>query len=136
MSRIRSKNTKPELIVRKFLFSNGYRYRLHSSKIPGNPDIVLPRYKAVIFVHGCFWHGHQECRYSVSPKSNQDYWVPKINRNKQRDLCSSVRIRDLGWQVITIWECELKPKTISTTFDSLLSQIEQLKHDYDSNRIG
>lgn len=119
MSRIRSKDTRPEMQVRKFLFSQGFRYRLHSLKLPGNPDLVLKKYKCVIFVHGCFWHGHHNCRYSVAPKSNQNYWTSKIERNKNRDVKIKEAIRELGWNIITVWECELKPKVRNNTFEKL-----------------
>jgi DNA mismatch endonuclease (patch repair protein) len=124
MSRIRSKDTKPELLVRKFLFSQGFRYRLHSSRIPGSPDIVLSKQKVVVFVHGCFWHGHSGCRHSVMPKSNQDYWIPKIERTKVRDLNSSAVIRELGWDILIIWECELKPKVVDDTLIRLLTRLK------------
>lgn len=125
MSRIRSKDTKPEMLVRKFLFSQGFRYRLYTNRLPGNPDIVLPKYKCVIFVHGCFWHAH-DCRYSVPPKSNQHYWIPKIERNKNRDLHTAAAIRDLNWTVITIWECELKPKVRNTALEKLKLKLHAL----------
>lgn len=108
MSRIRSTNTKPEMAVRKFLFSHGFRYRLHAKNLPGKPDIVLPKYKAVIFVQGCFWHGHDGCRYFVVPKSNTDYWLNKINGNKARDIQHKAELTRLGWKVYTIFECDLK----------------------------
>jgi len=108
MSRIRSKDTKPELIVRSLLHRMGFRFRLHRKDLPGKPDIVLPKYKTVIFVHGCFWHGHKGCRRSNVPKSNQEYWVPKINRNIQRDKEHYKQIKKMGWKVLVIWECECK----------------------------
>lgn len=107
MSRIRSTNSKPEEIVRKYLFAQGFRYRKNVKKLPGCPDIVLPKYKTVIFVNGCFWHKH-DCPRFVWPSSNQEYWIPKIQRNTKRDSQNAALLKDQGWNVITIWECELK----------------------------
>lgn len=107
MSRIKGKNTKPEMLVRKFLFAHGFRFRLHDKKLPGKPDIVLPKYKTVIFVNGCFWHGHHECKYFVLPKSNTEFWNDKIVKNVKRDILSQVELVEMGWRVIVVWECEL-----------------------------
>ena len=107
MSKIRSKNTTPEIKVRKLLHSMGYRFRLHRKDLPGKPDIVLPKYKTVIFVHGCFWHGHEGCRYAVIPKSNTHYWKNKINNNISRDNNNLILLSELKWKVLIIWECEL-----------------------------
>ena len=104
MSRIHSKNTKPEELVRKFLFSQGFRYRKNDAKLPGKPDIVLPKYKAVIFVNGCFWHGHEGCRYFVWPKNNAEFWKEKITGNIQRDKHNHQLLANQGWRVIEIWE--------------------------------
>ncbi len=122
MSRIRNKDTKPELIVRKFLFSNGYRYRLHDKRLPGKPDIVLPRYKTVIFIHGCFWHGH-DCKYFVLPKTNTEWWLEKITGNKLRDVENYRKIRQRGWRVLVIFECELKHNQIEKTKIQLVSEL-------------
>ena len=108
MSRIRSKNTKPELILRRQLFSLGFRYRLHSAKLPGSPDIVLPKYKAVIFVHGCFWHRHTGCVFSTNPKKNRDFWTKKFSENVDRDCRNRKKLLELGWRVGLVWECALK----------------------------
>lgn len=108
MSCIKGKNTKPEEIVRKYLFSQGFRYRKNDKRFPGTPDIVLPKYKTVIFVNGCFWHGHEGCRYYVLPKTNTEFWVNKIETNKQRDIRKTNEIQALGWKVIVVWECQLK----------------------------
>lgn len=108
MSQIRSKNTKPELIVRKFLFKNGFRYRIHSKGLPGKPDIVLPKYKTVIFVNGCFWHGHDKCKYYVKPKTRNKYWLNKIEMNKKRDIENIIKLENEGWRIQIIWECQLK----------------------------
>ncbi|MCS1408510.1 MAG: Very short patch repair protein [Verrucomicrobia subdivision 3 bacterium] len=109
MSHISGKDTKPEAIVRKYLFSQGFRYKKHVSNLPGNPDLVLPKYKTVIFVHGCFWHGHT-CLRGKSPETNRDFWTKKINRNKQRDLENIDKLKTVGWHPITIWQCEISGK--------------------------
>ena len=111
MSRIRGKETKPEIIVRKFLFSRGVRYRKNDRKLPGHPDIVFPKYHTVVFVNGCFWHGHENCRYYRLPKTNTVFWRNKIERNKERDRGNITRLESLGWKVIIVWECEIKTKT-------------------------
>jgi len=108
MRAVKSSDTKPELALRKALHALGYRYRLHVKNLPGKPDLVFPKYRAVIFVHGCFWHGHSCKRGARVPKSNVDYWVEKIARNKTRDRKNAAALRKLGWRVITLWECKLK----------------------------
>lgn len=120
MRAIRSKNTKPELMVRKALHARGFRYRLDGACLPGRPDIVLPKYKTVIFVHGCFWHGHQ-CKYFKRPKTRTEFWSEKIRTNKERDQRSVVELLSLGWHVIIVWECALKgPELkIKTTIDDI-----------------
>ena len=120
MSRIRGKNTKPELLVRKFLFANGFRYRLNVKTLPGKPDIVLPKYKTVIFVNGCFWHGHKGCRYFVLPKTRTEWWLQKIKETQNRDQKAEAELERLGWKVIVIWDCELKNKVRDITLNSLL----------------
>ena len=121
MSRIRGKNTQPELIVRKFLFSKGLRYKLHDSNLPGKPDIVMPKHKKIILIHGCFWHGHEGCRYFVIPKTRTEWWVSKIRRNKETDLKTIDALQKMGWSIKIIWECELnspvKEKTLNETFE-------------------
>lgn len=124
MSRIRSKNTKSEEMVRKFLFSQGFRYRKNDARLPGKPDIVLPKYKTVIFVNGCFWHKHEGCKYFVWPKSNEKFWQAKINANVSRDQENMKRLTKLGWNVIVIWECELKKELL----DSTMMRIVELLH--------
>lgn len=119
MSRIKGKNTKPEMLVRKFLFSQGFRYRLHDKSLPGKPDIILPKYKTLIFVHGCFWHGHEGCKYYVIPKTRTQWWLDKINTNKKNDNKAISALQDSGWRIIIIWECKLKPKTIHNTLKTL-----------------
>ena len=108
MSAIKSKNTKPEIAVRKLLHSMGYRFRLHRKDLPGSPDIVLPKYKTVIFVHGCFWHRHKNCKYASTPKTRKEFWENKFNSNKKRDQKIQKEIIDLGWKFIIIWECEAR----------------------------
>lgn len=125
MSRIRSKDTKPELVVRHFLFSKGLRYRLHSKKLPGKPDIVMTRIKTVIFVHGCFWHGHAGCKYYVVPKTDTAKWVKKIERNKQHDMENMKKLQAGGWRVINIFECDLKKDKITKTLTRLLKQLRK-----------
>jgi DNA mismatch endonuclease, patch repair protein len=110
MSRIRSKDTQPEILVRKFLFAKGFRYKLHDKTLPGKPDLSFPKYKAVVFIHGCFWHGHEGCKYFVLPKTRTKWWTEKINRNKQLDDENKIKLKKLGWKVITIFECKLKGK--------------------------
>lgn len=124
MSRIRSKDTKPELMVRKFLFAQGLRYRLYDKKLPGKPDLVLPKYKTLVFIHGCFWHGHHDCRYFVIPKTRTEFWSNKINRNKKRDLENIDKLRLLGWNLIIVYECELKPSQRQETLHRLLSDLK------------
>ena len=125
MSRIHGKNTKPEELVRKYLFSQGFRYRKNDARLPGKPDIVLPKYKTVIFVNGCFWHAHERCKYFVWPKSNTDFWRKKIESNVLRDKNNSELLAAMGWRVITIWECELKKNIVQET----LEQVVQLLRD-------
>jgi len=110
MSAIKSKNTKPEIKVRKVLHSMGYRFRLHRKDLPGSPDIVLPKYKTVIFVHGCFWHRHQNCKYASTPKTRQEFWNKKFNENINRDKINQEFLSSKGWKIIIVWECEIKDK--------------------------
>ena len=108
MARIRSEDTVPEMLVRKMLHAAGFRFRLHRGDLPGKPDIVLPRYKVAIFVHGCFWHGHESCRDGRRPKSNLDYWNRKLDRNRERDRRSQAKLEAIGWRPLVVWECELE----------------------------
>lgn len=126
MSQIKGKNTKPELLVRKFLFANGFRYKLHDKKLSGKPDIVLPKLKTVIFVHGCFWHGHSNCRYFVLPKTRTEWWLKKIERNKQLDFKNLIKLKAIGWEVFTIFECELKRNLRAKTLENLVSQLRKI----------
>ena len=127
MSRIKGKNTKPEELVRKFLFSQGFRYRKNDAKLPGTPDIVLPKYKTIIFVNGCFWHGHINCKYFVVPKTNTEFWLNKIETNRQRDARKIFELQSLGWRVIVLWECQLKKNVVDETLYGLAKEIKQGK---------
>ena len=123
MSRIRNKDTKPEELVRKYLFAQGFRYRKNDARLPGKPDIVLPKYKTVIFVNGCFWHKHEGCKYFVWPQNNADFWKKKIESNVVRDTKNYQLLEDLGWNVLTVWECELKSNCRVETFERISGQI-------------
>ena len=124
MSHIRGKNTKPEILVREGLHARGFRFRLHNKKLPGSPDVVLPKYGVAIMVNGCFWHGHKRCRYATKPKTNIEFWETKIARNRHRDEVTNAHLEALGWHVITVWECELRGKLESNTrLDKLADEI-------------
>ena len=120
MSRIRSKDTKPEIVVRKKLFESGLRYRIHVRGLPGTPDIAIKKYKVVVDVRGCFWHGHGKCRFSSRPKSNKSYWLEKIDRNRKRDRANLKELRKMGYQVFVVWECKTKDES------SLMSEIKKI----------
>lgn len=135
MSHIRSKNSKPEEKVRKGLFAKGFRYRKNVKKLPGCPDIVLAKYKTVIFVNGCFWHMH-DCGRFVWPASNQDYWRPKILRNVERDKANIALLKDMGWKVIVVWECEIKKANLNTRLDMLEKDILGLLGDQKEREYG
>jgi len=120
MSRIKNKNTKPEILVRKFLFADGFRYRINDKKLPGKPDIVLPKYKTVIFVNGCFWHGHENCKYFKLPATRTEWWKEKIEGNIKNDTIKHALLREGGYKVKVIWECEIKNKSI---FDTIIDGI-------------
>ncbi len=126
MAQIRGKGTKPEMVVRKFLFGRGFRYRLNHPWLPGHPDIVLRKYRSVIFVNGCFWHGHEGCRYYVVPKSNTEFWKAKIARNRARDIEEQRRLASMGWHCITVWECQLKPAVREQTLESLAYTLNRI----------
>lgn len=123
MSRIRGIDTKPEILVRKYLFSKGLRFRTHVKNLPGKPDIVLRKYKTAIFVHGCFWHGHENCKYFVVPKTKTDWWLEKIRVNSRNDTKNSCLLKDQGWKIITIWECELKKIKQASTLENIYNLI-------------
>lgn len=136
MSRIRDKNTKPEMLIRKFLWANGYRYRLHCKKMPGKPDIVLSKFKAIIFIHGCFWHQHG-CKYTVMPTTRREFWEEKLNTNKQRDKRVYQELKEAGWRVLVIWECALRTKKAKqcSLFQGIVSWLhsETLFSEYPSS---
>lgn len=124
MAAVRGRDTKPEMIVRKYLFSKGLRYRLHDKKLTGSPDIVLKKYKTVIFIDGCFWHGHEKCKYFKMPKSNVFFWENKIKRNKARDVANEFVLQTEGWKVIRVWECDIsKVATRQEALENLYHQI-------------
>ena len=125
MSRIKSKNTTPERIVRSFLHENGFRFRLHSKILPGSPDIVLPKYKTVIEVRGCFWHRHPGCRQSTTPTTNVQFWQEKFSRNVERDRNTEKRLKELGWRLIVIWQCELREDGFLKTLPDRIKKHKQ-----------
>lgn len=131
MSCIHAKDTKPEELVRKYLFSKGFRYRKNDARLPGKPDIVLPKYKTVIFVNGCFWHKHEGCRYFVWSKNNAEFWKEKIEKNATRDSRNYDLLQRAGWNVIVIWECELKTKIRESTFRRLVGELHTIKEKND-----
>lgn len=123
MSHIRSRNTKPETLVRRFLFSKGLRFRHNDKRYPGHPDILISKYRAVVFINGCFWHRHEGCPDFVLPKSNQDYWEPKLEKNRKRDEENNAALRRDGWNVLIVWECELKKAIRDERLEQLYLQI-------------
>ena len=124
MSMIKGKNTKPEIILRKFLYQNGFRYRLNYSKLPGKPDIFIPKYKTVVFVNGCFWHGHEGCKYFVVPKTRTEWWLDKIRKTKERDEKNYKKLAENNWKIIIIWECELKYNS-EKRLERLIKEVEE-----------
>jgi len=122
MSRIRSKNTKPEIVVRKYLFSKGFRFRIHAKYLPGHPDLVLAKYKTVIFVNGCFWHGHEGCFFSKIPSTRNEWWQKKIEYTKERDISVYHQLLTKGWKVLLVWECELKKDAV-IRMEKLINEI-------------
>lgn len=127
MQSIRSRDTRPEWIVRRFLFCHGFRYRLQVKRLPGRPDIVMRRLGVCIFINGCFWHGHEGCRYFVVPKTRTEWWTEKFRRNQERDARVQKELEALGWRVITIWECELKPARREETLQRLLTTLRKIE---------
>lgn len=119
ISRIKGKNTKPEILVRKHLYSNGFRYKLNVKKLPGTPDIVLKKYRTIIFINGCFWHGHKGCKYFVIPKTKKEWWTDKIRKTQERDLKHQSKLKMIGWNIVVIWECQLKKNVQETTLSEL-----------------
>ena len=123
MAGIQGKDTKPEFLVRKYLHGKGLRFRLHAKKLPGKPDLVFPKYKAVVFVHGCFWHRHSGCKYATTPSSRKDFWTNKLSENVARDSYQIAALAGLGWRVFVVWECELREG--QARLDSLYSEITE-----------
>jgi len=134
MSRVRSKDTKIERLIRSELHKLGYRFRLYKKDLPGNPDIVLPKYKTVIFVHGCFWHKHPGCKRATIPKHNVDFWTPKLERNVKRDQVVKQSLVNLGWKVVTIWQCEIKTKTIRDKLQTIMDEVKEEAQRKTMNR--
>lgn len=126
MSRIKGKDTKPEMMVREYIFSKGFRYRLHDKRLAGKPDIVLSKLKVVVFIHGCFWHGHSNCRYFVLPKTRTEWWLTKIERNKQLDSENLLKLKSDGWKVFTIFECKLKSNLRAKTLENLVKRLKTI----------
>jgi DNA mismatch endonuclease (patch repair protein) len=124
MSHIKSKDSKPEIYIRKLVFSMGYRYRLHRKDLPGKPDIVFPMYRKVIFVNGCFWHGHSDCKKATLPMSNKDFWNKKIFKNKERDRNNYKKLSSLNWKYLIIWQCEIKKKNEDTLKNKIKDFLE------------
>lgn len=122
MRRVRGKNTKPEMFIRRLIFNMGYRYRLHRRDLPGCPDLVFPRYKKVLFVHGCFWHSHPGCKRARMPASNQDYWRSKLERNSRRDEANQAALLAAGWGVMIVWECEVNNSDLAEKIKLFLSE--------------
>jgi len=126
MSQIHSKDTKPEELVRKYLFSKGFRYRKNDARLPGKPDIVLPKYKTVIFINGCFWHKHEGCKYFVWPKNNAEFWKEKIEKNADRDDKNYKLLEKAGWNIIIIWECELKSRVVESSLNRIVVELNTI----------
>ena len=127
MSQIRSKDTKPEILVRKYLFSKGLRFRKNDKRYPGAPDIVLPKYHTIVFVHGCFWHFHPECKYAIMPSSNVEFWEKKLYGNRDRDKKNQEELHQMGWRVIIVWECQLKKDVREKNLENLYNRIISLE---------
>lgn len=127
MSRIKGKDTKPEMLVRRFLHAQCFRYKLHDKKLPGKPDLVFPKYKTVIFIHGCFWHGHDNCKYFVVPKTRTEWWLNKINTNKANDAKAVKALKKDGWKIITIWERDLKAAKVERSLKKLHQKISSVQ---------
>jgi DNA mismatch endonuclease (patch repair protein) len=125
MSMVKGKNTTPERRVRQHLFSKGFRYRIYDTRLPGRPDIVMPKYRAVIFINGCFWHGHESCKFFRLPDTRKEWWKEKIEKTRARDRNNVAELEELGWKVFVIWECEVKGESINDTISKLLKKIIQ-----------
>lgn len=129
MSRIKGKDTKIEVQVRSWLFSRGFRFRKNDKRYPGKPDIVLPKYKTVIFINGCFWHRHEGCKYATTPKTRTDFWLEKFKRNVENDKLHIQQLEELGWHVITLWECELRKQIFTDSMEKLETKLKGLGED-------
>ena len=123
MSQIKGKDTTPEILVRKYLFAEGFRYRIHQNKLPGKPDLVFPKLKKIVFIHGCYWHGHEKCKYFVPPKTKTKWWLKKIDSNKKRDDRNVKDLKKLGWKVLIVWQCQLTPEKRNSTFSSIKKKL-------------
>lgn len=132
MSHNRAKNTGPELNLRHALWHQGFRYRMNDKRLPGRPDIVLPKYRTVIFVHGCFWHGHKNCKYYTTPKTNIEFWTAKVARNQERDQDVWRKLEVKGWSVIIVWECQLKKARLQETVEVVAGEIRKNGEIYQS----
>ncbi len=126
MAAVRSKGTRPEIVVRHYLWAHGFRYRLNDPRLPGHPDLVLRKYRTCIFVNGCFWHGHDRCKYFKLPQTNTEFWRKKISRNKERDKEEQQRLAKMGWHCITIWECQLKNPQCEQTLKALVFTLNRI----------
>ena len=125
MQQIKGKDTKPELIVRKYLFSKGFRFRVNVKRLPGKPDIALRKYRTAIFIHGCFWHGHEDCKLASHPQTNKEFWEAKIARNKARDIATREKLKAMGWNTMIIWECQLSKVSIrQQTLESIVQILD------------
>lgn len=134
MSMIKGKNTKPEMIVRRYLFSKGFRYRVNVKGLPGKPDIVLRKYRTVIFINGCFWHGHEGCKYFVMPKTRTEWWRVKIDKNIARDAEVRDKLCSMGWRIMLVWECQLKPKQRENSLSEIVLLLEKIYLELYKNR--
>ena len=131
MSRVKGKDTGLEMLVRKHLFSHGFRYRLHSKHLPGKPDLVFPGFKTALFVHGCFWHGHKGCRYATIPQTRTEWWQAKITRNRSNDHKVVEALESLGWQVLVVWGCDLKPRMRGQRLASLVEEVNSAREQWE-----
>lgn len=136
MSRIKGKDTKPEMLVRKYLHAQGFRYKLHDKTLPGKPDLVLPKYKTIIFIHGCFWHGHTNCKYFKIPQTRTEWWTEKINKNIANDVKAVKLLKKDGWKTIIIWSCELRKEIFNYTLEKTLHLIKATKNERTISRLA
>lgn len=136
MSHNRAKDTGPELLLRHSLWRMGFRYRVNDKRLPGSPDIVLPRYRTAIFVHGCFWHGHKDCKHYTVPKTNREFWIKKVARNQERDQDVWRQLEAKGWFVIIVWECQLKKAKFSETIDSVSNEIRRNGGSFQVTKVS